>query len=232
PASSRVTSSLRQPQPLNRDSAKPSPARPAPAAPAIPRVGKKFNPGDYDLVAIGTSTGGPVALQEVLTQLPQSFPLPMLLVQHMPATFTEAFANRLNQLCKISVREAKDGDYLEPGLALLAPGGKQMVVQKRGGRLQVNIREETNPLQNYKPCVDVTFDSIANSLNGRVLGIILTGMGADGREGCNKLKMRGSTVWAQDEATSTIYGMPAAVAGIAEQILPLKEIGKKLAMNS
>lgn len=232
PAGNRVTSSLRQPQPLNRDSSAPSPTRPAPAAPAAPRVGKKFNSGDYDLVAIGTSTGGPVALQEVLTQLPQSFPLPILLVQHMPATFTEAFANRLNQLCNISVREAKDGDVLQPGLALLAPGGKQMVLQKRSGRMMVNIREETNPMQNYKPCVDVTFESIANSLGGRVLSIILTGMGADGREGCNKLKMRGSTVWAQDEATSTIYGMPAAVASIAEQILPLKEIGKKLAMNS
>lgn len=232
PVGNRVTSALRQPQPISRDITRPSPAKPVPAAPATPKISKKFNPGDYDLVAIGTSTGGPVALQEVLTQLPQNFPLPILLVQHMPATFTEAFANRLNQLCNISVREAKDGDMLQPGLALLAPGGKQMVLQKRGGRMMVNIREETNPLQNYKPCVDVTFESIANSLGGRVLSIILTGMGADGREGCNKLKMRGSTVWAQDEATSTIYGMPAAVAGIAEQILPLKEIGKKLAMNS
>ncbi len=230
----RISSALRQP--TARDTGISSPARPvpapAPAPAATPKVAKKFNPGDYDLVAIGTSTGGPVALQEVLTQLPQTFPLPMLLVQHMPATFTEAFANRLNQLCNISVREAKDGDYLEPGLALLAPGGKQMLLQKRGSRLQVHIREETNPMQNYKPCVDITFESLANGLGGRVLGIILTGMGADGREGCNKLKLRGSSVWAQDEATSTIYGMPAAVASIAEQILPLKEIGKKLAMNS
>ncbi|TNF35671.1 MAG: chemotaxis response regulator protein-glutamate methylesterase [Gammaproteobacteria bacterium] len=238
--SSRI-SALTQPASPSpgRDAARPLPttrpgaAAPASPAPAVaPKSGKKFNPGDYDLVAIGTSTGGPVALQEVLTQLPQNFALPMVLVQHMPATFTEAFANRLNQLCKITVREAKDGDFLEPGLALLAPGGKQLVVLKRGSRLQVSVREETNPLQNYKPCVDVTFESIANTMGGRVLGIILTGMGADGREGCNKLKLRGSSVWAQDEATSTIYGMPAAVASIAEQILPLKEIGKKLALNT
>ena len=223
--SSRISAALRQP--VARETAK-SAAPPSAAS----RPGKKFTPSDYDLVAIGTSTGGPVALQEVLTQLPQNFPLPILLIQHMPAKFTEAFANRLNQLCKINVREAKDGDFLEPGLALLAPGGMQMVADKRGGRMQVRVKEETNPLQNYKPCVDVTFESLANSVGGRVLGIILTGMGADGREGSNKLKLRGSSIWAQDEATSTIYGMPAAVATIAEQILPLKEIGKKLALNS
>ncbi len=227
-ASSRISAALRQP--VAREPAKPAPS--APPAGITPKPGKKFNPSDYDIVAIGTSTGGPVALQEVLTQLPQNFPVPILLVQHMPAKFTEAFANRLNQLCKVNVREAKDGEFLEPGLALLAPGGMQMVVDKRAGRMQVRIKEETDPLQNYKPCVDVTFDSLANTFGNRVLGIILTGMGADGREGCKKLKIRGSGVWAQDEATSTIYGMPAAAAESAEQILPLQEIGKKLALNS
>jgi two-component system chemotaxis response regulator CheB len=223
PAPSRSGSALQQPA-----------AGPAarPSAPAAGRAGRKFSPDDFDLVAIGTSTGGPVALQEVLVQLPENFPLPLLLVQHMPAKFTEAFANRLNQLCKISVREARDGDFLQPGTALLAPGGMQMLLTRRGGRLQVRVQEETNAMQNYKPCVDVTFESIASSLGNRVLGIILTGMGADGREGCNKLKTQGATIWAQDEQTSTIYGMPAAVAPIAEQILPLKEIGKKIALNT
>ena len=214
-------------QPALRDTAKVS----VPAELAK-QPGKKFNPADFDVLAIGTSTGGPVALQAVLTQLPQDFPLPILLVQHMPAAFTEAFANRLNQLCKISVQEAKDGDLLLPGVALLAPGGMQMRATKRGTRMQLAVAPETNPAQNYKPCVDVTFESLANAVGGRVLGIILTGMGADGREGCNKLKLRGATIWAQDEATSTIYGMPAAVANIAEQILPLADIGKKLALNS
>ena len=224
-ATSRISSALQKP-------VRPEATTPTAAPAAAAKPGKKFSPGDYDVVAIGTSTGGPVALQEVLTQLPANFTLPLMLVQHMPAKFTEAFASRLNQLCKITVREAKDGDFLEPGVALLAPGGMQMVLEKRGGRLQVKVREETDPLQNYKPCVDVTFDSLAGIPGNRVLGIILTGMGADGKEGCSKLKTRGSTIWAQDQATSTIYGMPAAVAGIAEQILPLKEIGKKLAMNS
>lgn len=223
-------------RPGTRPATQPSTARPATPAATTPRpvsrTSKAFNPSDYELVAIGTSTGGPIALQEVLVQLPASFPLPLLLVQHMPAKFTEAFAGRLNQLCKIEVREAKDGDMLKPGLALLAPGGMQMRVEKRAGRMMVRVSEETNPMQNYKPCVDVTFDSVNAAVGNKALGIILTGMGADGREASNKLKSRGATIWAQDEATSTIYGMPAAAAPFAEQILPLKEIGKKLATNT
>lgn len=196
------------------------------------RRGAAFNPSQFDIVAIGTSTGGPVALQDVLVQLPASFSLPLLLVQHMPAKFTEAFAARLNQQCNIEVREAKNGDVLKPGLALLAPGGLQMRLEKRAGRLLVRIEEETDPGQNYKPCVDVTFNSVNTAIGSRALGIILTGMGADGSLACNNMKNRGATIWAQDEASSTIYGMPAAVAKIAEQILPVKEIGKKLANNS
>lgn len=203
----------------------------ASAAP-VSRSSKAFNPSDYEIVAIGTSTGGPVALQELLVQLPKSFPLPILLVQHMPAKFTAAFASRLNQQCNIEVREAKDGDLLAPGTALLAPGGMQMKMEKRAGRMLVRVVEETDPMQNYKPCVDVTFDTVNSAVGSKALGIILTGMGADGREACSKLKNRGATIWAQDEATSIIYGMPAAVANIAEQILPLKEIGKKLATNT
>ena len=220
-----------------------TPARPAPgvrqavatdaAKTAAPtRLSKRFSPVNYDLIAIGTSTGGPVALQNVLIQLPASFSLPILIVQHMPAKFTEAFANRLDQLCKIKVCEAQDQDVLEPGVALLAPGGMQMVVEVKAGRKIVRVKEETDPLQNYKPCVDVMFNSLVDSVGKRVLGIILTGMGADGKIGSSKLISKGAVIWAQDEDTSTIYGMPAAVAGIAEQILPLDEIGKKLALNS
>ena len=128
--------------------------------------------------------------------------------------------------------EAKNGDSLKPGVALLAPGGKQMKLEKRAGRLLVKVEEETDPMQNYKPCVDVTFATVGSSVGDRMLGIILTGMGADGSVSCKALQTRGATIWAQDEATSVIYGMPAAVAGIAEQILPMKEIGKKLATNT
>ncbi|MFW2373493.1 MAG: protein-glutamate methylesterase/protein-glutamine glutaminase [Gammaproteobacteria bacterium] len=225
-----ATSSLRAPRKPTSSVANAGASRQAARPASSPS--RRFKASDFDLVGIGTSTGGPVALQEVLIQLPENFPLPLLLVQHMPSAFTEAFAARLNQLCKIQVREAKDGDKLEPGVALLAPGGKQMVVERRAGQFRVKVKEETDPMQNYKPCVDVTFDSLVSSMSGRVLGIILTGMGQDGMEGCKKLKQHGATIWAQDQATSIIYGMPAAVANIAEQILPVKEIGKKLALNS
>ncbi len=174
----------------------------------------------YKLVAIGTSTGGPVALQRVLTQLPANFPAPIVLIQHMPAAFTKAFAERLDKLCQISVKEAEDGDILRPGLALLAPGGKQMMVDARG---TVKILPGDERL-NYKPCVDITFGSAAKSYGDKVLAVVLTGMGADGREGARLLS------WAQDEASCVIYGMPMAIvkADLADAVYSLDDIGKHL----
>lgn len=209
------------------------PATPAPAAapahshshaPAHHSPAPKRKP--YKLVAIGTSTGGPVALQRVLTQLPASFPTPLVLIQHMPAAFTKAFAERLDKLCRISVKEAEDGDVLRPGLALLAPGGKQMMVDSRG---TVKILPGDERL-NYKPCVDITFGSAAKSYGDKVLAVVLTGMGADGREGARLLKQGGSTVWAQDEASCVIYGMPMAVvkADLADAIYSLDDVGRHL----
>ena len=183
----------------------------------------------YTVVGIGTSTGGPVALQRVLTVLPANFPAPIVLVQHMPASFTPAFAERLNKLCRIEVRQAEDGDVLRPGLALLAPGGKQMMVENRGGQARVRILPGDERL-NYKPCVDVTFGSLARSFPGKTLGVILTGMGADGKEGCRMMKQSGSDIWSQDEKSSVIYGMPMAVAkaGLTDDVLSLDEIGPRL----
>jgi len=208
--------------------ANPAPARPAAparaAAPAAHAPAPKRKP--YKLVAIGTSTGGPVALQRVLTQLPANFPAPIVLIQHMPAAFTKAFAERLDKLCRISVKEAEDGDVLRPGLALLAPGGKQMMIDGRG---TVKILPGDERL-NYKPCVDITFGSAAKSYGDKVLSVVLTGMGADGREGARLLKQGGSTVWAQDEASCVIYGMPMAIvkANLADAVYSLDEIGKHL----
>ena len=181
----------------------------------------------YSLVAIGTSTGGPVALQQVLTQLPAKFPCPIVLIQHMPATFTAAFAERLNNLCKIDVKEAVDGDSLRAGLALLAPGGKQLMISK-GGKVKILPGDER---VNYKPSVDITFASAANVYHDQVLAVVLTGMGADGCEGARVLKQNGSTIWAQDEASSVIYGMPMAVAkaNLTDEILALNTIGPRLA---
>lgn len=199
-----------------------------PEAPATTAAAPRSKPRskNYKLVAIGTSTGGPVALQKVLTGLPANFPAPIVLIQHMPAAFTKAFADRLNKLCKIDIKEAEDGDILRPGLALLAPGGKQMMVDPRG---QVRILPGDERL-NYKPSVDVTFGSAAKVFHDRVLAVVLTGMGADGREGARLLKSAGSQVWAQDEASSVIYGMPMAIvkANLADAIYSLDEVAPSL----
>lgn len=246
-------------RPGNRPAApaRPEPSAPAPRAPATPtrpraEVTPRQRPGahspaaatepeaprrptrrgpakHYAVVGIGTSTGGPVALQRVLTALPATFPAPIVLVQHMPASFTPAFAERLNKLCRIEVRQAADGDVLRPGLALLAPGGKQMMVENRGGQARIRILPGDERL-NYKPCVDVTFGSLARSFPGKTLGVILTGMGSDGKEGCRMMKQSGSDIWSQDEKSSVIYGMPMAVAkaGLTDDVLSLDEIGPRL----
>jgi len=198
------------------------------AAPGAVREGKPIQ-HPVDLLVIGTSTGGPVALQKVLTQLPGNLPVPVLVVQHMPASFTPAFAERLNSLCKLKVKHAADGDYLRRGEVLLAPGGKQMLVAGKGSSLHVNIHESDERLT-YKPSVDVTFGSASKALPGRVLGIVLTGMGADGREGCRMLKRSGSTVWTQSAKTCVIYGMPMAVdkAGFSDGSIDLGDIANRI----
>ena len=182
-----------------------------------------------DIVAIGTSTGGPLALQHVLADLPEDFPKPIVMIQHMPATFTPAFAKRLDQICKISVKEAEDGDQLKPGVAFLAPGGKQMLIENRSGKAVIRIIE-SEPGLTYKPSVDVTFRSINNVFPAKTLAIVLTGMGADGREGARLLKSQGSEVWAQDEESCVVYGMPAAIvdAGLADNILSINDISQAI----
>lgn len=181
--------------------------------------------GTYKIVLIGTSTGGPIALQQVLTKLPANFPLPLLLIQHMPATFTPTFAQRLNSLCQIKVKEAADGDIITPGAAYLAPGGRQMMLEQRGHVTVIRVVDAL-PGQTYKPSVDITFTSAAKIYGGQVLAVVMTGMGADGREGARLLKKSGSTIWAQNEQTCVVYGMPSAIvdAGLADQVIPLQEI--------
>ncbi|SHO55924.1 protein-glutamate methylesterase/protein-glutamine glutaminase [Vibrio quintilis] len=183
----------------------------------------------YQLTAIGTSTGGPVALQKILVKLPANYPHPVLLIQHMPATFTAAFASRLNSLCQVTVKEAEDGDILRAGVAYLAPGGKQMMIEGRPGNAKIRIIDGGDRM-NYKPCVDVTFGSAAKIYGSKVLSMVLTGMGADGREGARMLKKEGATIWAQDEETCVVYGMPQAVAkaGISSESLPLERIAERI----
>ena len=177
---------------------------------------------NIELVLIGTSTGGPVALQKVLTGLPANFPKPILLIQHMPASFTGAFAERLNGLCRIQVKLAEDGEQLKPGVALLAPGGKQMLVERN----KIRIIDGDDRL-NYKPCVDLTFASAAKHYAGKSLAIVLTGMGSDGAK---MMKETGCPIWAQDKETCVIYGMPMSIAkaNLADAVLPLQDFAPTL----
>jgi len=194
------------------------------------QVVKRSSGKNYQLLAIGTSTGGPIALQKILTQLPEDFPLPIILVQHMPAAFTLAFANRLNTLCKINVKEASNGDILKPGCAYLAPGGRQMIIDGTAKSAKIKIIEDNSEKIAFKPSVDVSFGSAAKVFGGSVLGIILTGMGSDGREGSRMLKGKGATIWSQNESSCVVYGMPqaVAVAGISVLSLALEDISQSV----
>jgi len=177
------------------------------------------------VVAIGISTGGPSALGAILPTLPASFPLPILIVQHMPPLFTRLLAERLNNSCALNVQEAANGSLVEPGTILLAPGDFHMKVVADHGKVSVVL--DQSPQQNFcRPAVDVLFRSIGEVYGGSALGVVLTGMGQDGLRGVEVLKARGARVLAQDEATSVIWGMPGAVvkAGLADNVLPLDAV--------
>jgi two-component system chemotaxis response regulator CheB len=193
---------------------------------------RPFKPSgkQYKLVAIGTSTGGPVALQTIITALPANFPLPIVLIQHMPAAFTGAFAARLNTLSKIEVKEAVDGDILRPGVAYLAPGGKQMLLDGNESSPKLRIKDDDSPRITFKPSVDITFGTAAKVFQDKVLAIVLTGMGSDGRDGARLLKQFGSKIWAQDEASCVVYGMPQAVttAGLTDHEVSLPDVASKI----
>ncbi len=199
---------------------------------AEPQRGGSFDSSGktYKLVAIGTSTGGPVALQQIITALPANFPLPIVLIQHMPAAFTGAFASRLNGLAKIEVKEAADNDVLRPGVAYLAPGGKQMLLDGNENQARLRVREDDSPRITFKPSVDITFGTAAKVFNDKVLAIVLTGMGSDGREGCRLLKQSGSRIWSQDEASCVVYGMPQAVtaAGLTDVEVALSDVAARI----
>jgi len=226
-AGSRLISQLRIVARSRIPMAKAKVAKPSLSSP-VQSVSKRALPrrGTIKLIAIGASTGGPVALQKVLLSLPRNFPLPLVLAVHMPANFTTAFAERMNECSAIRVREAADRDRLEPGLALLAPGGKQMLVNSRGG-IQI---VDSLPEQIYHPSVDLLLGSASTAYPAAVLGIILTGMGCDGKQGARLLKSSGSSVWSQDRESSVVYGMPQSVesAGYSDRVLTLDDIGPEL----
>lgn len=182
------------------------------------------------VLAIGTSTGGPKALQDILPLLPANFPVPIVIAQHMPHNFTGPFAARLNQLSQITVREAKEGDKLQPGLALIAPGGTNMRVKRTGAIDAVVKISESREEFIYCPSADALLMSLVESYPGRILAVVLTGMGHDGLVGARAVKQDGGRIFVQNEATCVVYGMPKAVAdaGLADKILPLPSIAGEI----
>ncbi|MCC8193320.1 MAG: chemotaxis response regulator protein-glutamate methylesterase [Deltaproteobacteria bacterium] len=178
-----------------------------------------------DLVSIGVSTGGPPAVQKVLSSLPADFPVPILIAQHMPAAFTPPFANRLNNACEITVKEAVSGEKLQPGVAYIAPGGRHIYLEAKLSNMSVIVTDDPKEAL-YKPSANVLHKSVGNALGRRALGVQLTGMGSDGLEGIRVLKERGGRALAQSDATCVVYGMPKAIvdAGLADDIVDIDDM--------
>ena len=220
-----IASRIRRPH--EATSASIRPATTAFTAPQRP-TSSKFIGKKIQYVGIGASTGGPVALQEVLSRIPVNFPYGIIVGIHMPKAFTGPYADRLNAKCSMTIREAVDGDILKPGLALVAPGGMHTTLVRQGSHIVVRTQPTSlYPQYVYIPSVDLLMSSMAEATNGAMLGVILTGMGNDGFKGMQLLKQKGGVTIAQDEATSTIYGMPKACVdgGVADEVLPLGQIG-------
>lgn len=181
------------------------------------------------IVVIGVSTGGPDALARVLPSLPAQFPVPLLIAQHMPAIFTAMLASRLASKSALPVRECSSGEALQPGCAIIAPGDFHMILESSEGGPRLVTHQ--GPRENFcRPSVDVLFRSVAAVYGGRTLAVILTGMGQDGLKGCEMLRMQGARIYAQDEASSVVWGMPGFVAkaGLADKILPLDRMAEEI----
>ena len=204
------------------------PAQPKPAAP--PPTGKDLAGSPMaELLVIGSSTGGPRALQDILPALPAGLPVPCLIVQHMPSTFTKPFADRLNGLCQVHVKEAEQGEPLKPGTVYIAPGGIHLLYGTRTPKGCVELSPE--PVSSlHRPSVDVMFQSVSEQFRGQVLAAILTGMGADGAKGLEQLKQKGAHTLAEAEESCVVYGMPRAAVerGCVDVVAPLPEIAGHL----
>jgi two-component system chemotaxis response regulator CheB len=222
PGSSARAAPAGQPAPAGPAAPPAPPVRalpPVTATPARPKADR------VDLVAIGCSTGGPDALTKVICGLPASFPVPIVVVQHMPPVFTRMFAQRLDRSAPMRVVEASDGVTLEPGCLYVAPGDHHLEVVR--GRNLVQTRLTQAPPENFcRPAVDVLFRSVAPVYGANTLAVVLTGMGHDGLAGCHLLRARGAEIIVQDQASSVVWGMPGVVAeaGIADSILPLDRV--------
>jgi len=198
-------------------------------APRGPKPAPRVRPERIDVVGIGVSTGGPNALAVVLSRLARDFPVPIVVVQHMPPVFTRLLAERLSDSTPLRVREASPGGVLAPGTVWLARGDYHLVVARDDKRLQVSLSQ--GPRENScRPSVDVLFHSLADVFGARTLAVVLTGMGRDGLRGCQEIRDAGGQVIVQDEATSVVWGMPGFVAnaGLAQAVLPLQEVAGEI----
>jgi len=191
---------------------------------AAPAVRLSLTRTTNKIIAIGASTGGTVAIEQVLRMVPQNSP-GMVIVQHMPEKFTRSFAERLNQVCEIEVREAQTNDTIAPGLALVAPGNFHTLVRRSGARYYVEVKEGPQVFH-QRPSVEVMFNSVAKYVGANAVGVILTGMGADGASGLLAMRQAGARTIAQDENSSVVWGMPgeAVNQGAAERVLPLSDV--------
>lgn len=206
----------------------PRPAPPVPPRPLTAAVGLA-GAATPEIVCIGVSTGGPNALAKLMPRLPANFPVPIVIVQHMPPMFTRLLGERLNAQSAISVAEAADGQVLQPGHAYIAPGDFHLVVQRKSGAVVTALNQL--PQENScRPAVDPLFRSVSEVYGARALGIVMTGMGQDGLRGCEDLARTGARVVVQDEASSVVWGMPGYVAraGLADRVLPLDEIAGEI----
>jgi two-component system chemotaxis response regulator CheB len=183
-----------------------------------------------DLIVIGVSTGGPKALHQVIPELDAALPCPLLIVQHMPALFTEALALKLNAETALSVIEVKGGEEPQAGHIYLAQGGKHLVLSKNSWGHLCLVLTEQPPVNYCRPSVDVLFNSVANIFQGQVLAIVMTGMGRDGTEGVRLLKNQGAYCWIQDQASSVVWGMPGSVyeAGLADEVISLESLARRI----
>ncbi len=184
---------------------------------------------DFPVVAIGSSTGGPPALQNIFSAIQNNLPVAFVVAQHMPPDFTRAFAERLNRFSALNIKEAQSGDLVKPGEVLIAPGGKNLEFFPKGHDVMAKVSEPRQH-QRYLPSVDTLFSSSAEVFGDRLLGVVLTGMGNDGAMGVHSIKSHGGTVFAEAEETSVVFGMPkeAIATGIVDRVLPLPDVCKEI----
>ena len=193
------------------------------------RQNPKSNRLNVDILAIGSSTGGPVALEHVLSKIPANFPLPVVVTQHMPPVFTKNLSERLDSKCPIQIKEAVENEILHPGICYIAPGNFHMAFKKKNNDVYVSLNQG-ELVNSCRPSVDVMFDSLSEIYHGKILAVILTGMGFDGTNACIKIKANGGHIVIQNKETCVVWGMPKRIfeLNLQDEVLAVEEIGAYL----